>query len=81
MVNFSWLGYCKSSPTYLLQRDDSNRNKWFPDSERSLVTSICGLSIPGGNLVAFLLSGLIFAGVEEMTASEVQGKMNEMLWV
>lgn len=46
-------------------------NKWFPDSERSLVTSICGLSIPGGNLVAFLLSGLIFAGVEEMTAVEV----------
>jgi hypothetical protein len=47
-------------------------NKWFPDSERSFVTSICGLSIPGGNLVAFLLSGLIFAGVEENTAAEVK---------
>ena len=47
-------------------------NKWFPDSERSLVTAICGLSIPGGNLVAFLLSGLIFAGIEEMTSAEVK---------
>ena len=35
-------------------------NQWFPDNERSLVTSVCGLSIPGGNLIAFALSGLIF---------------------
>lgn len=39
-------------------------NTWFPDDERSLVTSICGLSIPGGNLMAFLLSGFIFAGID-----------------
>lgn len=40
-------------------------NQWFPDNERSLVTSICGLSIPGGNLMAFILSGIIFAGIED----------------
>jgi hypothetical protein len=56
-------------------------NKWFPDSERSIVTSICGLSIPGGNLMAFLLSGLIFAGIEEKTSSEIKDMMIEMLWV
>lgn len=47
-------------------------NKWFPDSERTLITSICGLSIPGGNLVAFLLSGLIFKGVEVLPAAQVK---------
>ena len=40
-------------------------NQWFPDNERSLVTSLCGLSIPGGNLVAFLLAGLVFKGINK----------------
>jgi hypothetical protein len=40
-------------------------NTWFPDSERSIVTSVLGLSIPTGNLIAFLMSGIIFAGIEE----------------
>jgi len=39
-------------------------NVWFPDNERSLVIALCGLSIPGGNLVAFILSGVVFAGIE-----------------
>jgi hypothetical protein len=31
--------------------------------------------------MAFLLSGLIFAGIEVMTNAEVKAKMIEMLWV
>jgi hypothetical protein len=38
-------------------------NKWFPDKERTLVTAICGLSIPSGNIFAFTMSGLIFEGL------------------
>jgi hypothetical protein len=36
-------------------------NRWFPDSERTLITAVCGLSIPMGNIFAFTMSGLIFA--------------------
>lgn len=38
-------------------------NKWFPDNERTLVTAICGLAIPSGNIFAFTMSGLIFSGI------------------
>lgn len=41
-------------------------NAWFPDSERTLINTLCGLSIPGGNLTAFIMSGFIFKGVEFM---------------
>ena len=40
-------------------------NKWFPDKERTLVTAVCGLAIPTGNIFAFTMSGLIFAGLNE----------------
>jgi hypothetical protein len=36
------------------------------------VTSICGLSIPGGNLLSFLLSGIIFRGIESKDDAGVQ---------
>lgn len=38
-------------------------NRWFPDSERTLITAVCGLSIPMGNIFAFTMSGLIFANL------------------
>jgi len=47
-------------------------NKWFTDKERSLCTSVCGLSIPGGNLIAFGLSGFIFRGVETKSSLQVK---------
>ena len=40
-------------------------NGWFPDNERTLVTAICGISIPLGNLLAFLMSGFMFQGIKE----------------
>lgn len=45
--------------------------QWFSDSERTLVIAACGLSIPGGNLMAFLMSGIIFDGVENVTSDLV----------
>jgi hypothetical protein len=38
-------------------------NKWFPDKERTLITAVCGLAIPSGNIFAFTMSGLIFSGI------------------
>lgn len=54
-------------------------NAWFPDKERSLAASICGLSIPGGNLIAFILSGYIFKGIEHMDSEEVQKSLQNMI--
>jgi hypothetical protein len=56
--------------------------QWFSDSERTLVIAACGLSIPGGNLMAFLMSGIIFDGVENVTNDLVVKQMlMKMLWV
>lgn len=46
-----------------------------------MCTSICGLSIPGGNLVAFGLSGFIFSGIEKMNSEQVKKQLMVMLWV
>ena len=54
-------------------------NTWFPDTERSIVTSILGLSIPTGNLVAFLMSGFIFAGIETQDQKGVQDMLMRLL--
>ncbi len=39
-------------------------SEWFPENERTGVTALCGLSIPLGNLVAFLMSGIILQGID-----------------
>jgi len=44
-------------------------NKWFPDKERTLVTALCGLAIPSGNIFAFTMSGVIFSGVDKTNPS------------
>jgi hypothetical protein len=44
-------------------------NAWFPDNERTLATAVSGLAIPLGNLVAFLMSGLIFTGFKQDLAN------------
>ena len=56
-------------------------NTWFPDEERSLLIAICGLSIPGGNLMAYLMSGLIFKAIEDATPQGVEDQLMTMLWV
>jgi predicted MFS family arabinose efflux permease len=37
---------------------------WFPNKERTFVTALCGLTIPLGNLLAFIMSGLMFKGID-----------------
>lgn len=54
-------------------------NAWFPDAERTAVTALCGLSIPLGNLVAFMMSGLIYADAK--TSLEVKQATVKMIWV
>ena len=44
------------------------------------MTSVCGLSIPGGNLIAFALSGLIFSGIEQESSHGVENQLMTMLW-
>ena len=36
--------------------------QWFPDHQRAIATTICGLALPCGNLVAFTMTGVAFAG-------------------
>jgi hypothetical protein len=36
--------------------------KWFPKNETAIATTICGLALPCGNLVAFTMTGLAFSG-------------------
>ena len=46
-------------------------NKWFPDKERTLATAICGLSIPAGNIFAFTMTGLLFAGLSDTSSPDL----------
>jgi len=45
------------------------------------VTALCGLSIPGGNLVAFILSGIIFKGIENTDSQGVEDMLNQAIMV
>lgn len=54
-------------------------NKWFPDKERTLATAICGLSIPAGNIFAFTMSGLLFAGLNDTTSPDIIKKAEDKL--
>lgn len=64
-------------------------NKWFPDSERTLVTALCGLSIPAGNIFAFTMSGILFAGLDpdiksdypQIIAAEDKLILIQCLWI
>jgi len=54
-------------------------NAWFPDNERTLVTALCGLSIPLGNLVAFIMSGLIYVNLTD--TQSVKDATIKMIWI
>lgn len=56
-------------------------NRWFPDSELRMASNICGLSIPGGNLIAFLLAGWIFKGIDSADSAEIKQMLSNMLMV
>jgi len=63
-------------------------NKWFPDNERTLVTAICGLAMPAGNIFAFTMSGLLFSGlnpnpddVEAIKSAEMKLIFIQNCWI
>ena len=37
-------------------------NKWYTDTEREMVISVCGIAIPAGILIAFIWTGFAFKG-------------------
>jgi len=56
-------------------------NRWFPDKERTLVTAICGLAIPSGNIFAFVMSGLIFSGVSTKDPKLIRDREDELILI
>jgi sugar phosphate permease len=54
---------------------------WFPDNERTGVTALCGLSIPLGNLVAFLMSGIILQGIDTTDYAVRRQLVQRLIWV
>jgi len=63
--SFYWIlvGYTVISLSYpiLLSAVTLVCNRWMGDSERTMVTQLCGLAIPIGTIVSFVLSGFIYA--------------------
>lgn len=45
-------------------------NTWFTDKERTFVTSICGLCVPGGTLFGFIFAGIIYHGITVSSSKE-----------
>lgn len=56
-------------------------NRWFPDKERTLVTAVCGLAIPSGNIFAFIMSGLIFSGVSYKNPKLIRDREDELILI
>ena len=52
-----------STPLFFVQMTQFC-NRWFSDNERTIATVICALTIPGGNVVGFMLAGIVFQGIE-----------------
>lgn len=40
---------------------------WFPDHQRAIATTVCGLALPCGNIVAFTMTGCAFFGIKPPT--------------
>ena len=45
-----------------------------------MVTPLCGISIPVGNLVAFIMSGFMFKGIKQADSEEVFHLVDRMIW-
>jgi hypothetical protein len=45
-----------------------------------MVTPLCGISIPVGNLVAFIMSGFMFKGIKQADPEEVFHLVDRMIW-
>lgn len=50
-------------------------NKWFPDNERDLISAIFALSVPAGNLLAFLQTGVSFRGITDGETAKIESQL------
>ena len=44
--------------------------RWFPDHQKAISTTICGLSLPVGNILAFTMTGLAFQTIDRTSTRE-----------
>jgi hypothetical protein len=56
-------------------------NLWFPDNEVRIAAAILGLSIPGGNVVAFTLAGIVFKGADKASSEEIKVMLFNMITI
>ena len=72
------MGYAWLSISYPISLSAATiiANKWYNDKERALVTSMCGLAIPLGSIVSFVMAGLIFTS----DIAKVRQEMYNLLW-
>ena len=45
-------------------------NLWFNEKERTIVTTICGVATPTGNIFAFILAGTIYKGITTVSSDQ-----------
>jgi hypothetical protein len=53
--------------------------RWFPDHQRALATTVCGLALPCGNLVAFTMTGVTFASTDPNDYPQVVDSLDTLL--
>lgn len=83
--SFTWIlvGYTVISLSYpiLLSAVTLICNRWLGDSERTVITQLCGLAIPIGTIVSFVLSGLIYADPDTLVAETKTLVLVQNIWI
>jgi len=83
--NFYWIlaGYTLISLAYpiLLSAVTLICNRWLCDAERTVLTQICGLSIPIGTVLSFVISGFVFADPDTLIAETKTLMVIENIWI
>ena len=83
--SFTWIliGYTVISLAYpiLLSAITLICNKWLGDSERTVITQLCGLAIPIGTIVSFVLSGIIFSDPDTLIAETKTLVLVQNIWI
>ena len=83
--NFYWVlaGYTLISLAYpiLLSAVTLLCNRWLCDSERTVITQLCGLSIPIGTVVSFALSGFIYSDPDTLIEETKTLVFVQNIWI
>jgi hypothetical protein len=83
--NFFWIlvGYTVISLAYpiLLSAVTLVCNRWLADSERTVITQLCGLAIPIGTIVSFALSGVIYSDPDTLIEETKTLVLIQNIWI